>query len=250
MGVGDKDLADEILVLGRHARAALAAAPLRPVGVQRHALDVAAMGHGHHHVLALDQVLVLDLADRIHDLGAPRCRELVLHRNQFIADDALELFLRAQRFEIILDLLAQALQLIPHLVAAKGREALQAQIENGTGLLFAHPQRVAVGQHVTRVRDQPHQRGHVCCRPVACHQLRARRRRVRRIADQADHLVDIRHRNGKTNQHMCALARLAKLMLGPPRHHFLAERQEGLDEALQRQHFRPAAIERDHVAAE
>ncbi len=33
---------------------------LRAEGVERGALDVACQGHGHDHVLALDQVLVLD----------------------------------------------------------------------------------------------------------------------------------------------------------------------------------------------
>ena len=41
MRVGDEQPGDEILVLGRHAGAALAAAALRPVERQRHALDVA-----------------------------------------------------------------------------------------------------------------------------------------------------------------------------------------------------------------
>jgi hypothetical protein len=61
---------DEILVARRHAGAALAAAALRPVGGERHALDVAGVGDGDDHVLALDQVLVLDLALAVDDLGA------------------------------------------------------------------------------------------------------------------------------------------------------------------------------------
>ena len=78
---------DEILFLGRHAGAALAAAALRPVGVERHALDVAGMGDGHHHVLALDQVLVLEVGAALDDLGLARRRELVADRRQLVLDD-------------------------------------------------------------------------------------------------------------------------------------------------------------------
>ena len=80
MGVGDEEAGDEILLLHRHAGAALAAAALRPVGVERHALDPAGVGHGDHHVLALDQVLVVDLAFLLDDLGPARRRELVADR--------------------------------------------------------------------------------------------------------------------------------------------------------------------------
>ena len=42
----DEDLAHEVLVAGRHAGAALAAAALGPVGRKRHALDVALVRTG------------------------------------------------------------------------------------------------------------------------------------------------------------------------------------------------------------
>ena len=66
---GDEDLRDHVLVARRHARAAFAAAALGAIGGERHALDVAAVADGHHHVLALDQVLVLDLALHLDDVG-------------------------------------------------------------------------------------------------------------------------------------------------------------------------------------
>ena len=59
---GDEQPRDEILLAHLHAAAAFAAAPLRAIGRERHALDVAEMRDGDDHVLALDQVLVLDLA--------------------------------------------------------------------------------------------------------------------------------------------------------------------------------------------
>ena len=85
---GDEDLGDEILVARRHAGAAAAAAPLRAVGRERHALDVAAVRDGDDDVLALDQVLVLDLALDVDDLGAPRGGELGLDAGELVLDDA------------------------------------------------------------------------------------------------------------------------------------------------------------------
>ena len=76
--VGDEDAGDEILVARRHAGAAFAAAALRAIGGERHALDVALVADGDDHVLALDQVLVLDLAFHLEDLGAARRAELRL----------------------------------------------------------------------------------------------------------------------------------------------------------------------------
>ena len=73
MGRGDEQPGDEILLAGLHAGAALAAAALRPIGRERHALDVAGVGDGDDHVLALDQVLVLHLAFLVEDDGAARC---------------------------------------------------------------------------------------------------------------------------------------------------------------------------------
>ena len=66
---GDEQLGDGILVLGRHAGAALAAARLRAEVVERGALDVAAERDGDDHVLALDQILVVDAVGGGGDLG-------------------------------------------------------------------------------------------------------------------------------------------------------------------------------------
>ena len=51
---------------------------------------------------------------------------------------------------------------------------------------------------------------------------------VRRGADEADHLVDIGDGDGEADQHMRAVARLVEQELGAPRHHLLAEVDEGV----------------------
>ena len=90
----------------------------------------------------------------------------------------------------------------------------------------------------------------VAGRPVAFHQALARRRRVGRGADEGDDFVDIGHRDGKADQHMGAVARLVEQEPGPPRHHALAEGDEGGEHLPDAHQLRLAAVERDEIAAE
>ena len=87
MGVGDEERGDEVLILGRHAAHALAAAALGPVLGERRALDVAALGDGDDHVLALDQVLVVEVGVPVDDLGASRNGEEIPDLAEFVRDD-------------------------------------------------------------------------------------------------------------------------------------------------------------------
>jgi hypothetical protein len=72
-----------------HARPALAAAALRPVGRQRHPLDVAAMGHGHDHIFRCDQIFIVDLTQVIGNLGAARRAEFAPSPRSTRPDDVL-----------------------------------------------------------------------------------------------------------------------------------------------------------------
>ena len=157
---------------------------------------------------------------------------------------------RAQDVEIVGDLGGELVEFLLDLVAAERGQALQAQIEDGLGLLGRQP-RGAFGAHlVARIVDQLDQRRRRRRRPFARHQGLARLVGVLRAADQLDHLVDIGDRDGETDQHMGAVARLVEQELGAPRHHFFAERDEGREHVLQRHHQRAAAVERHHVGAE
>src|SRR5215813_11387397 len=84
---GDEDLRHHILLARCHAGTALAAPALGAIGGEGHAFDVAAMTDGDDHVLALDQVLVLDLTFHFHDLGEPRRSELRLDVGELSLDD-------------------------------------------------------------------------------------------------------------------------------------------------------------------
>ena len=61
VGHGDEQLGQEVVVVGRHADPALAAAALLAIGRKRRPLDVAKLGHRDDHVLLLDQVLDVDV---------------------------------------------------------------------------------------------------------------------------------------------------------------------------------------------
>ena len=97
MGRGDKQPRDEILVARLHCRAALAAAPLRAIGGKRNALDVAKVRHGNDHVLALDEILVLDAGRTIENERPARRGMGGLHREHLILDDAKRACARERR---------------------------------------------------------------------------------------------------------------------------------------------------------
>ena len=103
---------------------------------------------------------------------------------------------------------------------------------------------------MARIGDERDERRHVARRPGALHERRARRGRVRRGADEPDHLVDIGDRDRKADLDMRAVARLREQELRAPRDDFLAEVEEGAQHVGERQHLRPAAVQRDHVGAE
>ncbi len=102
---------------------------------------------------------------------------------------------------------------------------------------------------MTRISNQADQRHHVLGRPIARHQGFARFSGRWRGADKADHFIDIGDRNGKTHQHVSAIARLAEQVLGAAADNLLAEGREGLDHVLQVELLGAPAIDRQHVGA-
>ena len=250
MGIADKDLADEILVAGRHAGAPLAAAPLGAVGRERHPLDVAAVRDGHHHILARDQVFQVLFELRFLNPGAAGVAKAFLHLHQFIPQDGEQPGPGIQDLQVIGDLHGEAFELLADLVALQPGQPLQTQIQNGLGLDFREAIGAVLVQTMPRLVDQFDERRHVARRPGPVHQLLARDLRVRRRPDQADHVVDVGHRDGEAGQHMRARARLAQLVGGAAGDHLFAEIDEGRDDPLEVQQLRPAAVERQHVYAE
>ena len=82
------------------------------------------MRDGHDHVLALDQVLVLDFAFLLDDHGLAGRRELGLHGGQFALDDGLHASARTQDIQIIGDLDGELVEFLGDFLAAKRSQAL------------------------------------------------------------------------------------------------------------------------------
>ena len=93
---GDEEVLDEVVLAGRAAGDALAAAVLAAVGVQRQPLDVAVVADRDGVDLLGDQVLVVDLADGIDDLRAAVVAVLVAQLHQVGADHVQDVSLAAQ----------------------------------------------------------------------------------------------------------------------------------------------------------
>ena len=104
MGVADHDVGDEILVPRRHARTALSAAPLRPVGIQRDPFDVATVADRDHHLLTRDQVFDVIVGFVVLNACAAVVAELFGHGPQFAPDQVHTQVAVGQDFEEFLDL--------------------------------------------------------------------------------------------------------------------------------------------------
>ena len=208
------------------------------------------MRHGNDHVLALNEILVLDARGIVENDGPARGGMGGFHRNQLVLDDRKQPRARTQDGETVGDLDTELVQSLGDFVAAERRQALQPEFENGLRLRFRKLAVAILGEHMTRVCDQGDQRRHVARGPRASHQSRAGGGRVRRRADQTDELVNVGERDGKANLHMRGVARLGEEVLGAPCDDLLAEIDEGGQKIPERQDFRAAAIQGDHVARE
>ncbi len=87
-------------------------------GFERSALDITAMGDGHDHFLALNQILVFEPVPCGRDFGNTRRGELIAHFLQFLAHYLIQLHAVSQQREIIFDLVGKLFQLIANLVPA------------------------------------------------------------------------------------------------------------------------------------
>ncbi len=208
------------------------------------------MGDGHHHLLARDQVLVLDVGVAFHDGGAAGRGEGLAHGDQLVPHNAHDPLARTQDGQVAGDGVGQAAGLAEDLVAAQAGEAGQGQGQDGAGLLVGQADQAALQHHGAGVLDQADQLDHVVGGPVARAQPFPRLVGIGRRADQGDHLVDVGDRNRQAHQHVAAVARLGELELGAPDHDLFAELQEQVEQLAQPHLLRLAAVQRQHVDPE
>ena len=269
MGVGDEELFDPVVFLGRRRLLAAAAALLRTVLGQGLGLHVTGMGQGDHHVLRRDQVFGAEVLRIDLDLRAAHVlvafAVFIAGCDQFIADDLGHALRTSEDVEQVGDLRHHFLVLVDDLVLLEAGQALQAHLQDFLRLVVGQlVQAVALqavvarqvlrtegvdaagvvgtgtGQHLAHQRRIPRAR----------HQLGLRHRRGRRGLDDRDEVIDVGQSHGEAFQHMATLARLAELEYSAAGDHLATVRQEALQHLLQVQQLRLAVDQRDHVHAE
>src|SRR5450432_3759306 len=103
MGGSDNQALHEIFGARAHADAALAAAGLPAIGIHAGALEVTAARHGDGDVFHRYQVLELDLAGVLDDLGAALVAETLLDVFEFLDDEGAQYAVGAQQLEVLGD---------------------------------------------------------------------------------------------------------------------------------------------------
>jgi len=135
VGAGHEEVLQEVLLLEVRPRDAPSPAPLNPVGVEGHALDVAGMRKGDHHLLVGDQVLDVEVPSHEGlDLRPAVIAETSLDVQQLGADHAVQLLPAGQQALEVLDGGQQDSLLLLELLALQAGQALQPHVEDGLGL--------------------------------------------------------------------------------------------------------------------
>ena len=258
MGVGDKQLIDEILVLDRRRQLAATAAALGAVIGQRLGLDVAAVRQRHHHVLRRDEILDAEFLGVQDDLRAALVAELVADGGQFGDDDFGDAFRTGQDVEQVGDPGHDVLVLGDDLVLFEAGQALQAELEDGLRLRVGEPVALSGKTELGGQSFRPRGVGRRALQhlldhraaPGPFHQAALGIGRRRRRLDQGDDLIDVGQRDSQTFENVAALARLAQLEDGAPRHHLAPVGEEAFEHLLQVEQARLAVDQRHHVHAE
>ncbi len=252
MRAADEHLLDIVVVAGVGALDAGAAAALRPVGVERKALDIARVADGEDggvlgHELAELEVLGFVALDR----GLAVVAEALGERDGVGAHDREDATrIREDRLELV-DRREQLVELLRELLDLEADELDEAQRADRLGL-DARERHAALAGRVELLGALDEPRGHdVDARVVARDAERTLHEALDRLlagaarADEADDLVDVAHRVDEAFQLVRGLARLAELELAAAADHIAAVVDVALDQLPQRQRARLVVDERD-----
>ena len=221
---GREEVVDHVLAAQRRAAHALAAAPLRAVGVDPGALGVAAAGDRDDDVLLGDEVLHRHVAVERHDLGAPLVAVLLDDLGELLGDDVALATRLGEDVGEVDDHRLELVVVVDDLLALQGGEAAQLHVEDRLGL------------HLVDL-EQPHQ-------PVA------RLVDGRRAPDERDDLVERVERLEQAAQDVDALLGLAQPVGGAALDDVDLVVDPVPDERVDRQGARHAVDEGEHVGAE
>ncbi len=261
MGIGDEQIVDEIVFLGRGGLLAATAAFLRFIFVETLRLHVAAMRQRDHYVFRRNQVFHAHVLGVRDDLAAALVAELRFHRNQFVVDDLRHALRLGKDVEQVGNLVHHFAVFADDLVLLQTGQALQAQFQNRLCLRIGEmiaarlalsyqaelrcqtfgTRRIAdTAQHVFDQRRTPRPRHQFALRVCGC----------RRSFDQGDDLIHIRQRHRQAFQNMAALACLAQFEEIAARDHFAAMTQERIDHLLEVEQPGLTVNDGNHVDAE
>ena len=244
-----KQTGNKIFVFGSHAGFAFAAALLRLIGIERHALDIAGVGYGHHHFFALDKGFHILFIFQIFNFGASRRGIFVFDFDKLVAHNAVKFFAAAQNRQTFPDFVAEAYQFLVDFVALQTGQALQLQIENGFGLCFRQ-MIMPVFHLAVGLVNQNHQRLHIARRPGFCQQGVFGVLRARSVADKLNHRIEVFHCYCQTDQSMGAVAGFVQFVDRAPTDNLFTELDESGDNIFQIHHHRPTGVNRQHIHAE
>src|SRR6516165_7386969 len=208
------------------------------------------MAHRHDHRLALNERFDIGFELDILDRGPPRRRKPLLDRQQLGAQYLDQTGARTQNLKVTRDFADQTAHFFGDLVALEPGQALQPQIEDRARLLVRQTVSTVLCNVAAGLADQRHQRRDIGRGPSATDETRPRSRRIGRIADQRNDLVEIGDGDQQPEQDVRALPCLGEEVAGSPGYHLLTKSDKGGDDVAQGQQLWPTAIQRQHVDAE
>ena len=134
VGRGDKQVLDEILILGLHPGLPFATAPLRPVKRDGVAFDITGMGNGDNHIFFDDQIFKGEIGRHPDDLRSALIGKPLFDIDQLPFDDFHDLDVAGQYRLETGDQSQDFIVLIDNPVALKTGQAMQAHIEDRLSL--------------------------------------------------------------------------------------------------------------------
>ena len=182
------------------------AAVLRAERLQRGALDEAVAGDGHHHLARLDQAFVVLIGQRLDDVGHARRGELLARLHQFLAHHFHAPRMRAEDVQQLADLGRDLVQVLRGSSRAPGPVRRCRRISR-MPRACSSVRRTVSSALITLPGSsiRASSGADIGGGPVALHQGGACGGGVGAGADQADHLVDVRDRDGEPDQRLCAV---------------------------------------------
>ena len=179
----------------------------------------------------------MNLAGVFDDLRAALVAELLLDILQLLHDDAAQLLVRSQDFEVFGDLDLDIGQFLEDLLDLHSGQALQLQFDDGL--------RLPLGESLISNRFRLRIGGR-----IEGHQAVARFPWRLGVADQLDHGIQIVERALEAEQKVLALARLAQQVVGAAANHIDAMIDEAPEHVGQTQLARLTADDGQHDDAE